>query len=118
MFGQDFCFGELHLSLPEEGAGDSSKGESSLTFLLSWPEGGNVRIDVKIREERIVGQFQTNDPKWKALLEEGMEELTAKLQSLGLQALLQVAAEPLDPAEKPIAGGIEEKIPDLLSILV
>lgn len=118
MFGQDFCFGELDLSLPEEGKGESSKEESALTFLLSWPEGGKVRIDVKVREERILGQFQTNDPKWKGLLEEGMEELAAKLQSLGLRAFLQVAAEPLDPGEKTIAGGMEEKIPDLLSILV
>jgi hypothetical protein len=118
MFGRDFCFGELCLSLPPGGTGDSSKEESWLTFLLNWAEGGRIRIDIKIREEQVVGQFQTDDPRWKGLLQEGMGELTAQLRSMGLRPLLQVAADPLDSGEKTIAEGLDGKIPDLLSILV
>ncbi len=118
MFGQDLGFGELHLDLPEGKKGASQKEESLLTFLLNWPEGGRIRVDIKVRGEEIFGQFQTNDPRWRSLLEEGMGELTGQLQSMGLKPFLQIEAEPLDSDEKTIVEGMEEKTPYLLSVLV
>ncbi len=118
LFGQDLGFGELHISLPEREGGDSQKEESILTFLLNWPEGGRIRIDVKVREEEIFGQFRTNDAEWKRLLEDGMGDLTAQLQSMGMRPFLQVEVEPLDSGEKTVADRMEEKTPYLLSLLV
>jgi hypothetical protein len=104
-----------------EGRGDEAPAEErgkKLLFLLDFPALGKLQIEIRIREHRLFGRFQTADPRIGAYLEENRCRLSACLGAAGYLADIEIRV--VDPSLlQEVLPARMEGFPDsLVSVVV
>jgi len=110
-------FVELNLSLPRQGAETPLEEESSLLFLLHFPDWGRMRIEVKIKEKSLYCSFMVSDPRVKEFLDRALPELSARLHPLGYGVhshVLLEKAENIAPSLIPEMGRWQNSLLNLV----
>ncbi|MFH7320483.1 flagellar hook-length control protein FliK [Desulfurivibrio sp. D14AmB] len=99
-FALDAGAGSWLLSRGE--AGEEGEESSSLVFFLEMSRLGELQLQVRVRRERLEGDFFLADPETARFLRGRLGELRERLAALGYQSVLRcrVGGEPLLPALK------------------
>ncbi|HET97638.1 MAG TPA: flagellar hook-length control protein FliK [Desulfurivibrio alkaliphilus] len=99
-FALDAGAGSWLLSRGE--AGEEGEESSSLVFFLEMSRLGELQLQVRVRRERLEGDFFLADPEAARFLRGRLGELRERLAALGYQSVLRcrVGAKPLLPALK------------------
>ncbi len=95
-------FVEVGISLPDKDTPDSEKGSLSILFLLDLPSWEKMKIEVKLKEKNLYGQFTMTDPEAAAFVEQALPALTSRLQKMGYQPFLQLFTEPPEKIEQTL----------------
>jgi len=111
-------FVELNFSFPRQGAEGSAEQESSLLFLLHFPDWGRMRIEVRIKEKSLYCSFTVSDPKIKEFLDRALPELSARLHPIGYGVLSQVAVEKSENISPSLIPEMERWRNSLLNFVV
>ena len=111
-------FVELNFSFPRQGAETSAKEESSLLFLLHFPDWGRMRIEVRIKEKSLYCSFTVSDPKIKEFLDRALPELSARLHPIGYGVLSHVAVEKPEKISSSLIPEMERWRNSLLNLVV
>jgi hypothetical protein len=111
-------FVEMNFSFPRQGAEKSAEEESSLLFLLHFPDWGRMRIEVRIKEKSLYCSFTVSDPKIKEFLDRALPELSARLHPIGFGVLSHVAVEKPEKISSSLIPEMERWRNSLLNLVV
>ena len=111
-------FVELNFSFPRQGADTSAEEESSLLFLLHFPDWGRMRIEVRIKEKSLYCSFTVSDSKIKEFLDRALPELSARLHPIGYGVLSHVSVEEPEKISPSLIPEMEKWRNSLLNLVV
>lgn len=88
--------------LSQGAAGEDGEDSTSLAFFLELSHLGELQLQVRVRGERLEGDFFLADPEAARFLRGRLGELRERLTALGYESVLRcrVGSEPLLPALK------------------
>jgi hypothetical protein len=93
---------------------EGEKGEETkLLFLLHFPDWGKVKIELKVYDRKLYGQFFLTDPQVADFVAQGFSALTARLAEVGYQGYFQVVHESPERIESSLW---EEMVRDSQSV--
>jgi hypothetical protein len=111
-------FVELNFSLPRQGAATSAEEESSILFLLHFPDWGRMRIEVRVKEKSLYCSFTVSDPKVKEFLDRALPELSARMYQIGYGVLSRVSVEKAEKISSSLIPEMERWLNSLLNLVV
>jgi hypothetical protein len=111
-------FVELNFSFPRQGAATSAAEESSIFFLLHFPDWGRMRIEVRVKEKSLSCSFTVSDPKVKEFLDRALPELSARLHQIGYGVLSHVSVEKAEKISPSLIPEMERWLNSLLNLVV
>ncbi len=111
-------FVELNFSFPRQGAATSAEEESSILFLLHFPDWGRMRIEVRVKEKTLYCSFTVSDPMVKEFLERALPELSARLHQIGYGVLSRVSVEKAEKISSSLIPEMERWLNSLLNLVV
>ena len=111
-------FVELNFSSPRQGADTSAKEESSLLFLLHFPDWGRMRIEVRIKEKGLYCTFMVSEPRVKKILEQALPEVSLRLHRVGYEPLFQVSVEAGEKISPSLIPDFERWSDSLFNVVV
>jgi hypothetical protein len=111
-------FVELNFSFPRQGAATSAEEESSILFLLHFPDWGRMRIEVRVKEKSLYCSFTVSDPKVKEFLDRALPELSARLHQMGYGVLSHVSVEKPEKIGPSLIPEMDRWLNSLLNLVV
>jgi hypothetical protein len=111
-------FVEMNLSLPRQGAETSAEEESTIFFLLHFPDWGRMRIEARVKGKSLYCSFTVSDPKIKEFLDRALPELSARLYRIGYGVLSQVSLEKAENIVPSLIPEMERWQNSLLNLVV
>jgi hypothetical protein len=111
-------FVELNLSFPRQGAETSAEEESTILFLLHFPDWGRMRIEARVKGKSLYCSFTVSDPKIKEFLDQALPELSARLHPLGYGVHSHVSLEKADNIAPSLIPEMERWQSSLLNLVV
>lgn len=92
-FQNTLQFVELNFSFPRPGAEPSAGEESTIFFLLHFPDWGRMGIEARVRGKSLYCAFTVSDPKIKEFLDQALPELSDRLGRIGYGVHSHVSLE-------------------------
>ena len=92
-FQNTLQFVELNFSFPRPGAEPSAGEESTIFFLLHFPDWGRMGIEARVRGKSLYCAFTVSDPKIKEFLDRALPELSDRLGRAGYGVHSHVSLE-------------------------
>jgi len=111
-------FVELGFSFPQEGSSSAEDRELSVLFLLTLPDLGKIRIEVRIQEKDLFCRFLVSDRRSSEFIHPFLSGLQGRLEQLGFQAHIQLSVELPEKLEAPLIQDPEMGSKSLFSITV
>ena len=111
-------FVELNFSFPRQGAATSAEEESSILFLLHFPDWGRMRIEVRVKGKSLYCSFTVSDPKVKEFLDRALPELSARIYQIGYGVLSRVSVEKPEKISPSLIPEMERWQNSLLNLVV
>ncbi len=117
-FGQELQFLEMSVGFSREEDASSSKEETSLLFLLSLPESGKIKIEVRIRKDDLFCRFHPAAPSFREEIQRNIPELENRLRALGFHPSFSVSEGGLEEEEEAIVSRLDESGENLVSLII
>jgi hypothetical protein len=111
-------FVEFNLSLPRKSSPRGGGNGFSVLFLLSLPEFGQVRIEVRIQEKALFCRFMVSAEEISEFLQQRIPLLQEGLEKLGFQASIQMTAGPGEKDKDSLLQEMDGESQTLLSIVI
>jgi hypothetical protein len=111
-------FVELNFSLPRQGAETSPEDESTIFFLLHFPDWGRMRIEARVKGKSLYCSFTVSDPKIKKFLDGALPELSARLHRVGYGVHSHVSLEKAENIGPSLIPEMERWQNSLLNLVV
>jgi len=111
-------FLELNFSFPRPGAGSSAEEESTIIFLLHFPDWGKMKVEARVRGKSLYCSFTVSDPKIKEFLDRALPELSARLRPIGYGVRSLVSLEKVENIAPSLIPEVERWQNPLLNLIV
>ena len=111
-------FAELNFSFPRQGGETSADGESTIFFLLHFPDWGRMKIEARVKGKSLYCSFTVSDPKIKEFLDRALPELSARLDPIGYEVHSHVLLENAENIPPSLIPEIERWQESLLNLVV
>jgi hypothetical protein len=117
-FQNTLQFVELNFSFPRSGAETAAEEESTIFFLLHFPDWGRMKIEARVKGEGLYCSFTVSDPEIKGILERALPELSARLHSIGYGVHSHVFLEKAENIAPSLIPELERWPNSLLNLVV
>lgn len=111
-------FVELNFSFPRQGAETSAEEESTIFFLLHFPDWGRMKIEARVKGKSLYCSFTVSDSKIKEFLDRALPELSARLHSIGYGVHSHVSLEKAENIAPSLIPEMERWHNSLLNLVV
>jgi hypothetical protein len=111
-------FVELNFYFPRQGAETSTEEESTIFFLLHFPDWGRIRIEARVKGKSLYCSFTVSDPKIKEFLDQALPELSARLHRIGYGVDCHVSLEKAENIAPSLITEMERWQNSLLNLVV